>query len=200
MGDFRCDKCGKNTIDELWELSSVEVRKNVYSFAICKKCVEDTSDINELVDIYSRNGEFDREYIFENMKNINIFAIKIRDQQLKKLLNEMNKDMNYVFDLISKASKESKSEHLMSEKALKLNEEVGELSAEVLKLSGYKPSDLTKEEIRERIISESVDSLLMIVDILTAVDTKQEEINQCVEKAVEKWRGHIKTKQEKLNK
>ncbi len=105
----------------------------------------------------------------------------------------MIKDINYLFQIVRNASKDSEKSELVT-KALKLNEEVGELAAEVLKDCGYKKSSLNKREIRERIIEEGVDSLVMIIDILNSIDATDSEMIIAAENAVNKWLINNKTK------
>lgn len=105
-------------------------------------------------------------------------------------------DMNYVISIIKKAAGLADKTELVK-KALKLNEEAGELSAEVLKDCGYKDSDLSPDEIRSRIVEEAVDSLVMIVDILNDVNATDSEIIECAEAAVTKW---LDKQEEKRNK
>jgi NTP pyrophosphatase (non-canonical NTP hydrolase) len=122
---------------------------------------------------------------------------------MKKLLHsnlsgvENTSDLNYVFSLIRKASNSIERTALIK-KALKLNEEVGELSAEVLREDGYKDSTYTKEEIRRRIIEEAVDSLVMIGDILNDVKATDSEIIDCTEDAVTKWLTKLDEKKNKV--
>ncbi len=105
-------------------------------------------------------------------------------------------DMNYVISIIRKAATLADKTELVK-KALKLNEESGELAAEVLKDCGYKDSDLSKSEIRSRIIEEAVDSLVMVVDILNDVEATDAEIIDCAEFAVTKWLDRQQEKREK---
>ena len=80
------------------------------------------------------------------------------------------------------------------ERCLKLGEEYGELSAEFLKLSGYKRSDLSESQIRQNILLESTDCLIMILDIMSNMGFTKREIVEMAEKQVNKWLNNIDKK------
>lgn len=123
---------------------------------------------------------------------LQIIAILIQDWERSQAsvesrnIDTTETDMNYMYSLVRGAARTS-TVGTLTDRALKLNEEVGELSAEVLKLSGYKVSGLSKEEIRSRIIEEAVDAQVMIIDILENVEATDQEIINCAEDAVNKW-------------
>jgi len=79
----------------------------------------------------------------------------------------------------------------LSERVVKLQEEVGELSAEVLKLRGFKKSDLSKDEIRNNILLETVDCLIMSMDILSHEKFQKKEIIEIADKQIEKWLSQL---------
>lgn len=127
----------------------------------------------------------------EDAEKLEVLAILVNDWDRAHKPNdrgivEETGDMNYVYQLVSNASN-SVNVGSLTEKCLKLNEEVGELSAEVLKMSNYKKSDLSKSEVRDRIVEEAVDSLVMVIDILTTVNATNQEITDATEDAVNKW-------------
>lgn len=100
--------------------------------------------------------------------------------------------MDYVYDLVKDASKYEKEGLL--ERCLKLGEEYGELSAEVLKLAGYKRSRETEETIKYNILLESTDCLIMTFDIMTQMGFTKEQICDMSEKQVNKWLKNIEIK------
>ena len=100
--------------------------------------------------------------------------------------------IDYVFDLVNNASQYE--EKGLLERGLKLGEEYGELSAEILKLAGYKRSKETKEEINNNILLESTDCLIMIFDIMTQMGFKKEQICNMAERQVNKWITNIEIK------
>ncbi len=109
------------------------------------------------------------------------------------LATDNRTDMNYLFALITCASLLAGKTDIVY-KVAKLNEEDGELSAEILKKAGYKNSDAPDSELRRRIIEEAVDVLLMAGDILTAVQANDAEMIECGEAAIEKWLTNLNKK------
>jgi len=100
-----------------------------------------------------------------------------------------NEDLDYIFDLVKNVS--SAQGYGLSERVVKLQEEVGELSAEVLKLRGFKKSDLSKDEIRNNILLETVDCLIMSMDILSHEKFQKKEIIEIADKQIEKWLSQL---------
>ncbi len=100
-----------------------------------------------------------------------------------------NEDLDYIFDLVRNVS--SAQGYGLSERVVKLQEEVGELSAEVLKLRGFKKSDLSKDEIRNNILLETVDCLIMSMDILSHEKFQKKEIIEIADKQIEKWLSQL---------
>jgi hypothetical protein len=100
--------------------------------------------------------------------------------------------IDYVYDLVTNASKYEK--HGLIERGLKLGEEYGELSAEILKLAEYKRSEESKEKIENNILLESTDCLIMIFDIMTHMNFTKEQICDMAESQVNKWLKNIEIK------
>ena len=98
--------------------------------------------------------------------------------------------IDYVFDLVINASKYEK--HGLIERGLKLGEEYGELSAEILKLKGYKKTTEDEGRINYNILLESTDCLIMIFDIMAHMGFTKEPICDMAEKQVNKWLSGIK--------
>ena len=96
-----------------------------------------------------------------------------------------------VYDLVENTSNLESDEFGITERGLKLNEEVGELSAEILKLVGYKRSGLNKDEIRKEILKESVDCLIMVFDIMSFMGFTKQEIVEMSEEKINKWLNDI---------
>jgi hypothetical protein len=93
--------------------------------------------------------------------------------------------IDYVYDLVINASKYEK--HGLIERGLKLGEEYGELSAEILKLKGYKRTTEDEGRINYNILLESTDCLIMIFDIMAHMGFTKEQICDMAEKQVNKW-------------
>ena len=139
---------------------------------------------------------FHSELTEEEANNVSILEVLIenfeRQGKVAKENLEMEPLIDYVFDLVSNASQYE--EHGIIERGLKLGEEYGELSAEILKLAGYKRSSETKEEINNNILLESTDCLIMIFDIMTQMGFKKEQICGMAERQVNKWITNIENK------
>lgn len=99
-------------------------------------------------------------------------------------------DFNYIYELVKETSSIEKG--TLVEKGLKLNEEVGELSAELLKLVEYKHTNETKDQIMKNALGESVDSLIMVFDIMIKLGFTKDEIVETAEKQINKWLNYIK--------
>lgn len=77
----------------------------------------------------------------------------------------------------------------MSDKITKMNEELGEFSAVHLESIGYKyvKNKRSKEEIREHLLEEICDVQIMVMDIMNYYNFTSEEINEMVDKKLDKW-------------
>ena len=74
------------------------------------------------------------------------------------------------------------------ERGLKLNEDAGELAAEILKLEGKKGSKgKTKEEILYDLHLEAIDCMLMAMDILVHTKATNKRINEIIDSQLKKW-------------
>ena len=103
---------------------------------------------------------------------------------------DLEYDFNYIYELVKQTASEEKGS--LVEKGLKLNEEVGELSAELLKLVEYKHTRESKEQIMQNALLESVDSLIMVFDIMIKLGLSKDEIVETAEKQINKWLNYIK--------
>jgi hypothetical protein len=103
-----------------------------------------------------------------------------------------NSLIDNVYNLVENASKLENPGLL--ERTLKLGEEYGELSAEILKLNGYKRTTEDRKTIENNILLESTDCLIMIFDIMSQMGFTKEEICDMADKQVNKWLKNIKTK------
>ena len=80
----------------------------------------------------------------------------------------------------------------MVERGLKLNEEAGELAAEILKLKGLKGSSKSKKEILFDLHLEAIDCLLMAMDILVHTKASEKRIEQIMNSQLDKWERGFK--------
>jgi hypothetical protein len=139
----------------------------LYGVELSEEQTNDILVIQQLVDYWEQN---------------NLSKVKLDD-------DFTNEDLDYIFDLVKNVS--SAQVYGLSERVVKLQEEVGELSAEVLKLRGFKKSDLSKDEIRNNILLETVDCLIMSMDILSHEKFQKKEIIEIADKQIEKWLSQL---------
>lgn len=139
---------------------------------------------------------FHNELTEEEANDVAVLEVLIENFERQGRPSKENLDVepliDYVFDLVTNASQYE--EKGLLERGLKLGEEYGELSAEILKLAGYKRSKETKEEINNNILLESTDCLIMIFDIMTQMGFKKEQICNMAERQVNKWITNIEIK------
>jgi hypothetical protein len=132
----------------------------------------------------------------EELNDIEILSILIEDFERKGKPNledvVIEPIIDYIYDLVENASKYEKNGLL--EKGLKLGEEYGELSAEILKLKGYKKTTEEEDKIRYNILLESTDCLIMVFDIMLEMGFTKGQICDMSEKQVNKWLKSIEIK------
>lgn len=104
---------------------------------------------------------------------------------------EVDYSFDYVYDLVKNACKLERKVTI-AEKGLKLTEEVGELAAELLKLTGYKHTNDTREEALQKSLLESVDTMIMIFGIMIHLGFTKQQIIEMTESQVGKWLSYIK--------
>lgn len=130
----------------------------------------------------------------EESNKVSILTVLIEDfeRKSKPVEEEIVSEtlIDYVYDLVINASKYEK--HGLIERGLKLGEEYGELSAEILKLKGYKRTTEDEGRINYNILLESTDCLIMIFDIMAHMGFTKEQICDMAEKQVNKWLSGIK--------
>lgn len=82
---------------------------------------------------------------------------------------------------------------LLTERGLKLTEEVGELAAEILKFKGLKGSKgKSKNQILKDLHLEAIDCMLMAMDILVHTGAKDENIRAVMNSQLKKWKKQAK--------
>ncbi len=133
-----------------------------------------------------------------NKAEILSILIENYERKMNPSIDDINIDplIDYVYELVKSTSDIVKSEKYgIVERGLKLSEETGELAAEILKLVGFKNCDESKEQIKENMLLESVDCLIMVFDIMTHIGYTKQQIIDMSEKQVNKWLSkHNKTK------
>jgi hypothetical protein len=124
-----------------------------------------------------------------------ILSILIEDYENKnlKIDNQIDTDFtfDYLYDLVKNACELEKT-FTIAEKGLKLAEEVGELSAELLKITGYKHTNDTKEEAIQKALLESCDVLIMIFGLMIQLGYTKQQIVEMTESQVNKWLKYVK--------
>jgi hypothetical protein len=139
---------------------------------------------------------FHSELTEEESNNVAILEILMEEFERKGKVSKedlvVEPLIDYVYDLVSNAS-QYESPGLL-ERGLKLGEEYGELSAEILKLKGYKRTTEDEGRIHYNILLESTDCLIMIFDIMTQMGFTKEQICNMSEKQVNKWLKNIEIK------
>ena len=93
-----------------------------------------------------------------------------------------------------KLIKASKSENRsLVARGLKLNEEAGELAAEILKYKGMKSTKgKTKKEVLYDLHLEAVDCLIMAFDVLVATGATNKRIDCIMNSQLDKWMNYKK--------
>ena len=145
--------------------------------------------LNELESI------FHSELNSDDGKKAEILSILIEDYESKNFPVEppieVEYSIDYLFDLVSSVDNLEKNVTI-AEKGLKLTEEVGELAAELLKITGYKHTSDTKEEDLEKSLLESCDVMIMIFGIMNKLGFTKQQIVEMTEKQVNKWAKYVK--------
>jgi len=124
------------------------------------------------------------QQLLEHFEQSNMSKVSLND--------EITEDFDYIYDLIQNVSE--LEGYGLIERVCKLQEEVGELSAETLKMIGFKNSNLTQEQIKQNILLESVDCLIMSMDILSTQGYTKNEIVKMADSQINKWVNNLKTK------
>jgi hypothetical protein len=140
---------------------------SLYGVELSEEQTNDILVIQQLIDHWEQN---------------NLSKVRLED-------DFTNEDLDYIFDLIKNVT--SMQGYGLTERVIKLQEEVGELSAEVLKLKGFKNSDLSKEEIKNNILLETVDCLIMTMDILNYGKFQKKDIIEVADRQIEKWLSQL---------
>jgi NTP pyrophosphatase (non-canonical NTP hydrolase) len=132
-----------------------------------------------------------REVSKKTSDKIELLKIVIRHYEEKDLIKDKGISMDYAFDMIKNAC-QLETNSSLSDKGLKLTEEVGELAAELLKITGYKHTTDTKEEATKKALLESVDTMIMIFSIMNYLNFDKKQIVEMTESQIKKWLSYIK--------
>ena len=124
------------------------------------------------------------QQLLEHFEQNNMSKVSLNDDNVE--------NFDYIYNLIQSVSE--LEGYGLIERVCKLQEEVGELSAETLKLIGFKNSNLAESEIRRNILLEGVDCLIMSMDILSTQGYTKDEIIKMADSQINKWVSNLKTK------
>lgn len=97
--------------------------------------------------------------------------------------------MPYVKRVLKLSHKEIKN---FDERFIKLNEEIGEIAVAVLQSRGLKHTDKSKKEIRENILEEICDSIIVLLSMASYYKFTEKQIGAMINKKLDKWEGRIK--------
>lgn len=142
---------------------------------------------------------FHRDLSREEANNIEVITVLLdsydrnRKESASTYIDDGNVSIDYIYDLVKNVSPLEKNADIIK-KILKLGEEYGELSAEILKLVDYKYNNDSKEEVRKNLFSETIDCLIMILDILNIQNAEKDSIVSESEIKIEKWLNQINKK------
>lgn len=135
------------------------------------------------------NSFLNKKLTPEESNDLEVLEILIEDFEKKGVMKKENvvlePILDYIYDLVIDVSNLEKPGIL--ERGLKLGEEYGELSAEILKMVNYKKTTEDKKTIENNILLESTDCLIMIFDIMNQMKFTKEEICNMAEKQINKW-------------
>lgn len=132
---------------------------------------------------------FDAPIDSEEGELAELLAILIEDWENKNYPIETNQfdwSIDYLFNSVSDACQLEKNINL-ADKGLKLMEEVGELAAEILKLTGVKYSNLNQIQNRSNLLLESCDVMIMTFSIMNQMGFTKQEIVETTQSQIKKW-------------
>ena len=156
------------------------------------KIIKDDNEYQEYLKYIE--SVFHKELSEDEANDIEVISLLVEDYEKSKQLEitptEEIQSIDYIYDLVCKVSPLENSNNISS-KGLKLNEEVGELSAEILKLIKYKYHNDTEEQIRQNLLEEAADSIIQVFDILADLKYTKEELIEASEKKIDKWLNQI---------
>lgn len=118
-----------------------------------------------------------------------VLSILIEDWENKNYPIESSQfdwSIDYLFNSVQEACQLEKNITL-SDKGLKLMEEVGELATEILKSKGSEHSNLDDNQIRNNLLLESCDVMIMIFSIMYQMGFSKQEIVEMTGSQINKW-------------
>jgi NTP pyrophosphatase (non-canonical NTP hydrolase) len=93
-----------------------------------------------------------------------------------------------LINIFKVSKKERKS---LTLQLVKLAEEHGELAAAVLMHLGQKGTRMSKAEVKENVLEEACDCLLIVLSILNKAGFNEKQINEMLIKKLKKWQDRM---------
>lgn len=145
----------------------------------------------EVTKVYLQNTKPSNE---EERNIIEVYKVLLEQFERRGNINTSDVIIEPLIDNIwdSVCGVSSSEQKGLIERGLKLGEEYGELSAEILKFKGFKNTTDTQTEITQKILLESTDCLIMILDIMKKMDFTKQEICEMADRQINKWISNIK--------
>jgi len=101
--------------------------------------------------------------------------------------------MTFIRRILLASLKEPKT---LDERFIKLNEEVGEIAVAILNFRGLKNTTQTKKEIKENILEEICDSLIVLISMASSHKFTENQIHKMIDKKLDKWKAKLGNKKE----
>ena len=159
---------------------------------------------------------YDKDGYLKKKEIIRPFETKEKFEDIKSKLCDMINDVVYVDEVLGYDTYEDKTGYAMCrtvpkhqmllgelarlsqmepksliERALKLTEEVGEVSEAVLSFTGVSGCGY-KNKTAEDVIEESIDTIIMAYSIIHSVGANYEELYETFNKKLSKWESKMK--------
>ena len=159
---------------------------------------------------------YDKDGYLKKKEIIGPFETKEKFEDIKSKLCDMINDVVYVDEVLGYDTYEDKTGYAMCrtvpkhqmllgelarlsqmepksliERALKLTEEVGEVSEAVLSFTGVSGCGY-KNKTAEDVIEESIDTIIMAYSIIHSVGANYEELYETFNKKLSKWESKMK--------
>jgi len=96
--------------------------------------------------------------------------------------------MTFIKRILKLSPKEKKT---IDERFMKLNEEIGEIAIAILQSRGLKHTNKSKKEIKENILEEICDSVIVLFSMASAYKFTECQIKKMINKKLDKWEGRL---------
>jgi NTP pyrophosphatase (non-canonical NTP hydrolase) len=96
--------------------------------------------------------------------------------------------MTFIKRILKLSPKEKKT---IDERFMKLNEEIGEIAIAILQSRGLKHTNKSKKEIKENILEEICDSIIVLLSMAGYFKYTDRQIKIMIHKKLDKWEERI---------